>query len=85
MARAHRRAKHRAIEHTEFLFGQLTAAVYNTGFRYAVEWKVPRDYMPSQQEVRAEVDAELAVERIRCTMASFAAFQNARVARSRGA
>lgn len=82
MVRAHHRAKHRAAEHAEFLFGQLTAMVANTGFRGWQEARTADEFMPSRVEIRAEEDAELAVERMRCTMTSFAAFQNARVARN---
>jgi hypothetical protein len=54
MARAHRRAKHREVQHAEFLFGQVTAMVANTGFRNLFEELVnARDFMPSQHKGEA--------------------------------
>jgi hypothetical protein len=83
LARAHRRAKRRMVEHTEYLFGQLTAMVANTGFRGWNEARTADEFMPSRQmpDEADEKAAGLAAERMRSTMISFAAFQNARVAR----
>jgi gluconate kinase len=83
LLRHHRARQREQREFTELLFGQLTAAVYNSGLRGPQEPYAPRDFMPSQwaqiQAEKEEEDAAMAAERMRTTMVSFAAFQNAMV------
>ena len=53
-------------EDTEFLFGQLTAAVINFSYRRPAETVRPADLMPSQIRKRAAarlVDVEMTEER----------------------
>lgn len=84
----HYRSRQRAQrEHSEFLFGQLTAAVYNSGFVRFEEWQVAKNFMPSQQAQAADDDVEETEEeyearqqriadKLRATMAELMKRQN---------
>jgi hypothetical protein len=48
LARRHRAKRQREVEHAEFLFGQLTAMVGNTGIRGWKDVRTTDEFMPSR-------------------------------------
>jgi hypothetical protein len=76
MARAHRRAKHREVQHAEFLFGQLTAMVANTGFRGWKEVRTTDEFMPSHHRGEAakpkRINRKAIADRMRCMLTALA-------------
>jgi hypothetical protein len=80
MARAHRRARRREVQHIEFLFGQLTAMVANTGFRGWKEVRTTDEFMPSRHKGKVakpkRINRQAVAKKLRENMAWLMAQQN---------